>query len=221
MAGKTINFTDEADLLRQSGMMFLSELRAVGSSPEAPEGMRKDWTIVAEWLEHTSGDLTSQQSEKLEKAWIAYLAIGLAPSVELQSAFQHYSEQFPDQNKADRAPTAVMNVFDRLLATDAQIKLKRTSDLKAVEERFRPHFDKLRTEAKSSWWRQQPPMVRNWIFGATVWAAFMLVYAFFFDPFDVGGWKYMDDLETTQLALIALAPVAAGVVAFVYRKWVR
>src|SRR3546814_3971671 len=138
-------------------MMFLSELRADGSSTDAPEGMRKDWTIVAEWLEHTAGDLTSQQFEKLEKAWIAYLAIGLAPSVELQSAFQHYSEQFPDQNKADRAPTAVMNVFDRLLATDAQIKLKRTSALKAVEERFRPRPEESRVgtegerQCRSGW----------------------------------------------------------------------
>jgi nitroreductase len=221
MAGKTINVTDEASLLKSSGMKFLGELRQDGARPDAPESMRNDWGVVAGWLGHSAGELSAFQSDKLERAWVAYLAIGLAPSFELQSAFSHYSEQFSDVPKSDRAPTEVMNVFDRLLATDDKIKAKRAADWKAEEERFRPLFAKLKGEKQPSWWRRQPPLVRNWIFSAAVWAVFMFVYAFFFDAFDTGGWYYMDDDETMRFVLIVLAPVGAGAVFYAYRRWVR
>ena len=71
MAGKTINVTDEASLLKSSGMKFLGELRQDGARPDAPESMRNDWGVVAGWLGHSAGELSAFQSDKLERAWVA------------------------------------------------------------------------------------------------------------------------------------------------------
>lgn len=221
MAGKIINVTDEASILRSSGMMFLGELRRDGTRPYAPEPVSNDWRLVADWLGHSAGELSAPQSDKLERAWTAYLAIGVAPSAELQSAFSHFSEQLADLPKSDRAPTEVMDVFDRLLATDDKIKAKRTADWRAEKERLRPVLAKLNGEKRPSWWRRQPPLARNWIFGAAVWASFMFVYAFFFDAFDTGGWDYMDDKATIRFVIIVLAPVSAGAAFYAYHRWVR
>lgn len=216
----------ESDLIRQSGTVFIRELLSDGLQPDIPPQLREDRLTIADWLGYNVGELTTPQSQKLEKAWNAYLAIGLAPSMELQTAFDHYGRTIQDVDKADRAPPEVMRVFDRLLATDEQIKIKRSADLQNLETRFRPHFDKLRPKAKGSWWRRQPPIVRNWVFASAVWVALVAIYAYFFDPFDVGGWDRLTSLssysdELGQLYLIMLVPVGAGAVTYAYRRWVR
>ena len=201
--------------------MFLSELERDGSGPDAPEAIRRDWQTVANWLEHTTGELSGQNSGKLGKAWNAYLAIGVAPSFKLQSTFDLLAGQVGKVPTRDRAPTAVMNVFDRLLATDIEIKAKRESDWRAEKERFRAMFEKLKDDKRANWWRRQPWILRSWVFGSGVWMTFAILCTVFFDPFDVGGWEYMSDDETTQLALILLAPIGAAAVFFAYCRWVK
>jgi hypothetical protein len=218
---KTIKFSDEASFLSESGKMFLGELQLDGSNPDAPEGVRRDWEIVAKWLGHTSGELSSESFDRLGKAWNAYLAIGLAPSAELQTAFDLFAKQVSDVPKGDRAPTEVMNVFDRLLATDEAIKAKRAADLEVERERFRPIFAGLKGENQQSWWRRQPPIVRNWLFASGVWMVLMFLYAMFFDPFDTGGWTNMSDDETLQFTLILFVPMGAGALFYIYQKWVK
>ena len=215
MAGKTIEFSGEARFLKESGKMFLSELAEDAAQPGAPEQIRADWKTVADWLGATA--LTSENSDRLSKAWIAYLAIGLAPSFKLQSAFDDISTKIGNVPASDRPPTEVMRVFDRMLATDAEIKAKRAADWKAEEERLRPILAELKGEKRPNWWRRQPAIVRNWIFASIVWGIGLTVYAIFFEPF--GG--YVDDDEMGQFLLLLSAPVAAGAVIYAHHRWVR
>ncbi len=201
--------------------MILKELQSDASCSSASNEIRHDWAVVADWIDYQSGDLTLAQSQKLAKAWTAYLAIGVAPSAVLQSTFSHFSEQSGEEDKKDRGPTNIMDVFDRLLADDEKITAKRAADLKIEQERLRPIVDELNRRRQPSWRRRQPPFVRNCIFLSIVWATFIFLYALFFDPFDTGGWSHMDEAETTQFALIVLAPVGVSIVLYAYRRWVR
>lgn len=221
VTNRTINFSDEASFIRESGKLFLRELQEDAANPNAPERITRDWETIARWLGHTSGNLSAASVDKLERAWTGYLAIGLAPSAELQNAFSHCAKKLGSVPVSDRAPTEIMDVFDRLLATDESIKSKRAADLKAERERLAPMFARLKGHARPSWWRRQPFIVRNWLFGSGVWMAFMLLYALFFDPLDTGGWKYMNDKEALQLIFILLIPVHAGAIFYIYQKWVR
>ena len=220
MAGRTIAFQDEADFLVQSGLTFLDELKSEGTRPGAPEGIRRDWETVANWIGYSSGNLTTEQTHKLEQGWAAYLAIGLAPSLELQSAFSLFSEQIGEIDKAHRAPTEIMDIFDRLLATDDKIRAKRAIDRQEELARLRPLFDGIKS-GRQSWWRRQSQGFRKWAFCSIVWAAFIFIYARFFDPFDTGGWRYMSESENTQFLLLLFAPVAAGTALYVYNRWVK
>ena len=221
MAGRVITISNDTDFLRQSGPIFVEDLRTDAGLPSASDAVRRDWSIIANWLDHSTGDWTSVQRSKVEKAWIAYLSIGLAPSYELQPGFAMFAEQLKGTDKADRAPTEVMDVFDRLLASEADIERKRAADMKAAKAELQPMLDKLNKKRRPRWWRRQTPMVRRWIFGAVVWAGLMAVFFGFFDPFDTGGWDRMDDDEMMRFYLIVFAPVAAGAVYYAYRKWVR
>lgn len=221
MTKRVISIRDNSSFLRESGKMFVEELQQDALEANASDSLRRDWQTVSDWLDCASGKISADQLERVEKAWIAYLAIGLAPSANLQSSFDFISKQLGDALEADRAPTAVMNVFDRLLATDVQITEKRKTDWKAEEARFRPIFDGMIGKAPQSWWRQQPPIVRSWIFGSIVWMAFMTLYTVYFDPFDTSGWDYMDDKEMMQFALILIAPVGIGAVCYAYQRWVK
>lgn len=222
MVERVIRVTDDpADFHRQSGLVFLEILKEEAGQPDASDGMRRDWEIVARWLEHRSGSFTPVQSKRLEAAWTAYLSIGHAPSVALQKDFKMFAEQLAGTDKRDRPPAEIMDVFDRLLATDEEIRTKRAADWKQTEAEFRPLVDNLRGKPRPGWWRRQTPLVRNWLFGSLVWATLILVTALFFDPFGAGGWDRMNDEELVRLWLILLAPLGVGFTFYAYRKWVR
>jgi hypothetical protein len=217
----TIDASNGSDFLVQSGLIFIGELKADGERSDAPPGIRRDWTILADWLGHKSGELNAVELKKLEGAWMAYLMIGLAPSHKLQPAFSFFSEQNHVVERRDRAPPEIMSVFGRLLATDDEIKIKRAADLARTEEQFRPLLAQLTGKKRSSWWRRQTPLVRTWIFASVVWSAFLFFYAFFFDPFDVGCWGGMRDEQNARFAVLILAPPIAGFVFYAYRRWVK
>lgn len=123
---------EDSDFLVDSGLFFINFLRQTSKAENAPSGLAKDWGIIENWLECQNSEITSIEEEKIGKAWKAYLAIGLAPSFNLQPAFDHYSKQYKDSGysfKEDKASTEVMDVFDRLLATDDELTVKRKHDL--------------------------------------------------------------------------------------------
>lgn len=217
---RVISISSETDFLRQSGAVFVDNLRLDAARHDAPEAVRRDWTIIAKWLDHSTGDLSLDQHRRIERAWLAYLAIGAAPSHKLQPAFSMFAGQLVGTDKADRAPTAVMDVFDRLIASDADIERKRAADMNATKAQLQPLLDRLNHDRRPRWWRRQSGLVRRWIFAAVLWALLMFVVFRFFDPFDVGGWDRLDDEEMVQFALIVLAPVAAGAAFYIYRRWV-
>lgn len=221
MAGRRVVITNDTDFMRQSGAIFVDELRIDAAHPKSSSEIRRDWAIIARWLQHTAGNLTASQQRKIEMAWIDYLSIGLAPSQKLQPVFDMFAQNMNNADKTYRAPVEVMDVFDRLLASDTDIEHKRAADLKDTKAQLQPFLDKVNKNRRRPWWRRQSSAMRQWIFAACVWATLMTIIFRFFDPFDIGGWDRMNGDEMIRFYLIALIPVAAGLIFYAYRKWVR
>lgn len=221
MVKRTIWVGPENHFLVESGLMFVDELRADSASPEAPQSMRDDWAMIARWLAWTEGEFTAAQSEKIKSAWTHYFAIGLAPSIKLQEQFDFFARELKDWPKDERPPTEIMNVFDRMMASDEDIATKRKLDLETEAKRLRPLFVKVSKREPGGWWRALDSRTRKWLFACVVWAVLMTIYAVYFDPFDTGGWDLMDDEDTQRYLLILAAPIAGGLVWKVYEKWIK
>ncbi len=55
--------------------------RDLAQDAKATDGICKDWATIRLWLGDCNSELMADHLEKIGKAWRAYLAIGLAPSV--------------------------------------------------------------------------------------------------------------------------------------------
>ncbi len=138
----TITLLQKADLstfLHETGHFFLEVMADVASQPNAPAGMVSDMDAVLKWfgvkdLDTWRGMTLEQQRkhhEKFAESFEQYLLEGKAPSAELQPLFQRFrawltnvyrslSEFMAGRNL--QLSDEVRSVFDRLLASEEQIK---------------------------------------------------------------------------------------------------
>lgn len=214
-----IDGTTTVDAMRATGPFFIEELKDDAEAPDSPPALKRDWFTVADWLDHKGGPLTLDQRLQITEAWIAYLSIGVAPSLTLQALFDRMSEDLAGETTI-RPPTAVLDVFDRLLATDDEIKIKRASDLRGERKKIQEVFQA--TVAK------QPQQIsarrrrmRKIVFISAIWAFSVYLYAWLFDPLGVGGWEYLEQEHFHRLLVIALLPPLAILVFGIYRRWAR
>lgn len=207
------------DLMANAGGTFVGMLRDLAQDAKATDGIRNDWTTIRLWLGDCDDELSVDHLEKIGKAWRAYLAIGLAPSHELQTVFDAIHERFNTvQAKHDRPPVEIMNVFDRLLASDAQIKAKRVSDVKAEGEKLAKIIGRLPGKTKKGWWGRQSRSLRGWIFVSVAWAAIALFILTVFDPLEIRSWDWADRRDYLKAMAIMLLPAVAGLLKAAYSK---
>jgi hypothetical protein len=214
--------TTHAAAMRAMGPFFLEELKQDAEAVDCPPAVKRDWFIIADWLGHSGGELEETQRIKIAQAWSAYMAIGVGPSAKLQPIFSEVSSELKRGSKLDRPPTDVMNVFDRLLASDAEIKAKRDADIANEKLRLQKAMqgNPRKTTGNISG-RYNRIKYRKLIFVSIVWIAIVFLYAWLFDPFDIGGWDQLDDAEMNRLFVISLLPPIAYAVFSAYQKWVR
>lgn len=192
---KTSDALQHADLIGKHGVHSIKILRDLAQSPKTPQSIKHDWSVIEEWLGCAGRQLNQNDFDKISKAWIAYYAIGVAPSHQLQSLFDDFSEKYSAERNGfllEKAPTHVMDVFDRMLATDAQINEKKAADWAVEKDKFAKILSNLPSKNQTSWWRQQSRSFRAWIFISFAWAAIATFYISVFDPFDVRNWNYAD-----------------------------
>lgn len=219
---QTSNTPSIHDLFADMGGYYVRILRDLSQDSDAPGSLRKDWATIRDWLGCHDNELTTKHDEKIGRAWLAYLAIGLAPSHKLQPVFDSIHARYKNSNlKLDRPPVEIMDAFDRLLATDDQISRKRASDLIAEQQKFAKIIGKLPGKTKQGWWRRQSRSVRSWIFVSAVWAAIALFIITVFDPLDIGGWDWATDRDYLKAMAIMLLPALVGLLKAAYTKAVR
>ncbi len=130
-----------------SGIFFIHDLKKISGESNTPQDIVNDWLIVEEWLGCENREISKEDEEKIGRAWKAYLAIGLAPSFPLQPSFDGVSKQYKDAGysfERDKAPTKVMDVFDRLLATKEELAVKRKHDWDEEKKKFETLFKSLK-----------------------------------------------------------------------------
>lgn len=129
---------DDFEPMKFFGVMFVKNLQKIANnqvklSKEVPESIKIDWKIISEWLklENKYQELDKNHLEIVEKAWLAYLATGDAPSLKLKPIFQKFSSH-PNRDKylKNLPPPHIISIFDSLLATrEEMVEKKLDSDL--------------------------------------------------------------------------------------------
>lgn len=128
---KLFDGADLSTLLHESGHFFLEVFRDLASRPDAPEAMREDLAAIHDWLGAKPGEqFTVEAHEKWARGFEAYAMEGKAPSLELMDAFARFKAWLlriyrTVRNLNVRLTPEVREVFDRMLATEEQIKLAR------------------------------------------------------------------------------------------------
>lgn len=142
----------EIQFLADSGKYFVSTIREMALS-EGTEEIKPIWNVLEDWLECSGRTLNETDLDKIERAWKAYISIGLAPSHRLQEAFDSFSNIRRAEGydfKHDKPPTKVMDAFDKMLATDNEIAEKSKADVEKEAEEFSKIFRKFRSNARKT-----------------------------------------------------------------------
>ncbi len=114
--------------LGQMGVMFVTMAQGLAAQEGASQRAKDNWDAIYNWLELDGGEIGQEEQGLIEKAWKAYMAIGVAPSKKLQSSFDQFSKDYKLEDydfQPDKPPAEVITAFDRMLATDDEIKEKR------------------------------------------------------------------------------------------------
>jgi hypothetical protein len=136
-ATDTITLLQAADLstfLHESGHFFLEVMSRVASDPNAPQPVKDDFNTLLKWF--NVADVAAWQSmtldqqrdshEKFARGFEAYLFTGKSPSMRLRDIFRTFRSWLAAIYKRARnlnvtVPPDIRGVFDRMLATDAEI----------------------------------------------------------------------------------------------------
>ncbi len=119
---------DLSTFLHESGHVFLEQFAELAALPDAPERVRKDFAKTLEWFGVSDWkDVTTEHHEKFAGSFEQYLLEGKAPSASLVGAFERFRLWLKDIYRSIAPRDADLNdeirgVFDRLLATDAEIE---------------------------------------------------------------------------------------------------
>jgi uncharacterized membrane protein len=111
-----------------------------------------------------------------------------------------------------------MKVFERMLASDDQIKIKKASDAKSEGEKLAKIIGRLPGNTKKGWWSRQSRSLRGGIFVSVAWAAVALFILTVFDPLDVRSWDWADERDYLKAMAIMLLPAVAGLLKAAYNK---
>lgn len=140
--GRTIiNLFERSNLstaLHEMGHFYWGMLDKMNEAGLLNERGVKDWQTIRDHVGAKEGEaLTVDQEEEIARSFEAYLRTGKAPSMELQEAFQRFKAWLTRIYKELRdlnvnVTPEVAAVFDRMLATDAQIEAMKDNKL------FRP-----------------------------------------------------------------------------------
>lgn len=127
---KLFEARDVTTYLHESAHWFMDILESLVKSGQAPDSLVKEYKSALEYVGAKEGDvLTREQHEKFADAFENYLASGVSPSKSLKGMFLTFKNWFLSVYKGLRLNPAlnpqIITFFDRLLATDEEIKAQK------------------------------------------------------------------------------------------------
>jgi len=120
---------DPSSIIHESGHQYLEELTRDATHGEAPEQVKADLETVKDWVSWKRGqsEFTRKQHEKFAKGFERYIYDGVAPSKELASVFERFTNWLREvyqsirglkRNGIPELTPEIRSVFDRLLAAE-------------------------------------------------------------------------------------------------------
>lgn len=123
---KLFEAKDLSTYLHESGHWYLDIMEKIASTQGAPESLQKEFFEICKYVGAKQGKLNREQHEKFADAFENYLASGRAPSKGLKAAFHSFMNWMMQVYKGIRMQPGlspeIIGVFDRMLATDEEIK---------------------------------------------------------------------------------------------------
>jgi hypothetical protein len=121
---------DLSSLLHESAHFFLEAYTALSSEAGAPADLIDDMATIREFLGNDGSPWTVEQHEKFARAGEAYFLEGKAPSLALADVFSRFKAWLTRIYRDMRGLNVKLNpeirdVFDRMLATEAEIAAAR------------------------------------------------------------------------------------------------
>ncbi len=161
MTAREIGILKDADLstfVHEISHSWLEELKLDASRSDAPEQLKNDWATISKWLGTTDGELSREMHEQFARGGETYLMEGKSPSTELQPIFQRFKSWLTSIYKTLSGLNVKMNddvrgVFDRLLASESEIKQARQAQ--NMVELFATKEDAGMTDAEFAAYRKQ------------------------------------------------------------------
>lgn len=129
-----IFITEKADfstLVHETAHVYFEMLGDLAEMESAPQQVKDDYATLLGWVgAESSKAMTVEQKEKLARGFERYLAEGKAPSSRLVEVFETFRLWMRSIYRSLRALNVELNdevrgVFDRMLATDAEIERMR------------------------------------------------------------------------------------------------
>lgn len=152
---------DLSTFLHEAGHFYLETLARIAASPDAPQDLQNDFAIAASFMGHDGMsaeawlalplDDRREGHELFARGFEAYLFEGKAPSSRLRALFQRFRSWllsvYRDMTRLNvELSDEVRGVFDRMLATEAEISRNETA--KGFNPLFRTAEEAGMTEAE-------------------------------------------------------------------------
>lgn len=154
---------DESTFVHESGHYFLDVLTDIGNKDDAPKQIKDDIQTLMNWFgvqdldewNSLSFEGRRQYHEKFARGFEQYLREGEAPSTALEKVFNAFKEWLRKIYKSARdldveITPEVRAVYDRLLATDEEIKTKREADTPSMIADFEEEAPKVDEVTKTA-----------------------------------------------------------------------
>jgi hypothetical protein len=221
---RTIHFGPGTDFMADSGVFFIDTLRSMAIQG-GPSSIVDDWRVIEKWLECSGRELTEVDRHDIAKAWRAFLAMGVAPSPELQDAIKSIAHDYQKSGRdyrMDLPPQEVIGVFARLLgAPDAPSATGPALARQPLPPKPKaPHSitPPSAPTTPSSTSRSN----RRWIFICGSWLVLSFGYIQLFAPFGRSfGDRYMQDEQFAQSLALMSVPIVAWILTEIYKRFVR
>lgn len=155
---------DLSTMLHESGHLWLEEMANDAVLEHAPPQIRDDMAAIRAFLGNEGGEFTTDQHETFARAFETYLMEGKAPSAGLAGAFSRFKAWLVSIYRSVanlNAPISpeMRDVFDRMLATDAEIAQARQAQ--GLRELFTSAQEAGMTDAEFAAYRQSVEAART------------------------------------------------------------
>lgn len=142
---------DKSSLLHELSHIWLEEMKDYAEQEGAPQRLLNNWNIIKDYIGHKEGEISEESHETFARSFEQYLMEGKAPSRELQGPFRRFKQWLTALYRSIAPLNVKLNddvrgVFDRMLATDEQIK--QMQDRQAVGQLFRTAKEAGMTDAE-------------------------------------------------------------------------